>query len=166
MVVLLDEGSGALRGHNRSRAEQRVSPASTFKIPNSLIGLSLGAVGSVDEVIPYRGDAIPYMREWLEPVGLRGAIRVSNVPLYQELARRIGLERMRTAIGQLGYGNGQIGTDVTSFWLRGPLAISAVEQTRFLARLAHQALPFPRSAQQQVAEITRVDSRPLPSTSP
>lgn len=158
--VLLDEGSGELRGHNRSRAQQRFSPASTFKLPHTLIGLSLGAVSSVDEVIPYTGDANPFMREWLEPMGLRGAIRVSNVPLYQELARRIGLAPMRAAIQRLEYGNAQIGDDVTSFWLRGPLAISAVEQTRFLSRLAHQTLPFPRGAQQQVAAISRVDSGP------
>jgi beta-lactamase class D len=158
--VLLDERRGELHGHNRERAMQRFSPASTFKVANALIGLSLGAVQSVDAVIPYTGDANPFMREWLEPMGLRGAMMVSNVPLYQELARRIGLSRMRTAIQRLHYGNEQIGSDVTTFWLRGPLAISAVEQTHFLSGLAHQTLPFPRSAQQQVAEITRVDSGP------
>lgn len=158
--VLLDGRRGELRGHNQSRAEQRFSPASTFKIANALIGLSLGAVGSVDEVIPYTGDANPFMREWLEPMGLRGAMKVSNVPLYQELARRIGLQRMGAAIVRLGYGNQQIGSDVTTFWLRGPLAISAVEQTRFLSRLAHRMLPFPDQAQRKVAEITRVDSGP------
>ncbi|MFO7628666.1 MAG: class D beta-lactamase [Prochlorococcaceae cyanobacterium] len=158
--VLLDERSGALRGHNQSRAEQRFSPASTFKIANALIGLSLGAVRSADELIPYTGDANPFMREWLEPMGLRAAMKVSNVPLYQELARRIGLQRMREAIVRLGYGNQQIGSDVTTFWLRGPLAISAVEQTRFLSRLAHRTLPFPAQAQRQVAEITRMDSGP------
>jgi beta-lactamase class D len=158
--VLLDGRYGERRGHNQSRAEQRFSPASTFKIANALIGLSLGAVRSVDEVIPYTGDANPFMREWLEPMGLRGAMTVSNVPLYQELARRIGLQRMREAIARLGYGNQQIGSDVTTFWLRGPLAISAVEQTRFLSRLAHRTLPFPAQAQRQVAEITRVDSGP------
>lgn len=115
---------------------------------------------SVDEVIPYTGDANPFMREWLQPMGLRGAMGVSNVPLYQELARRIGLQRMGEAIGRLHYGNEQIGSDVTTFWLRGPLAISAVEQTRFLSRLAHRTLPFPAQAQRQVAEITRVDSGP------
>jgi beta-lactamase class D len=158
--VLWDERRGALRGTNRPRAEQRFSPASTFKLANALIGLSLGAVARVDEQIPYMGDPNPFMREWLEPMGLRGGIRVSNVPLYQELARRIGLARMRAAIQRLGYGNEQIGNDVTTFWLRGPLAISAVEQTSFLSRLAHQTLPFPRSAQQLVAEISRVDSGP------
>jgi beta-lactamase class D len=158
--VLLEESTGSLRGFNRARAEQRFMPASSFKIANALIGLSLGAVRSVDEVIPYTGDANPLMREWLEPMGLRGGMRVSNVPVYQELARRIGLVRMREAVQRLQYGNEEIGSDVTTFWLRGPLAISAVEQTRFLSRLAHRSLPFPAVAQQQVAEITRVDSGP------
>jgi beta-lactamase class D len=158
--VLLDERSGELWGHNRSRAEQRFQPASSFKIANALIGLSVGAVPSVEEVIPYTGDANPFMREWLQPMGLRGAMAVSNVPLYQELARRIGLQRMGEAIEKLPYGNGEIGSDVTTFWLRGPLAISAVEQTRFLSGLAHQSLPFPRRAQQLVAEITQVEAGP------
>lgn len=158
--VVLDERRGELRGTNRARAQERFSPASTFKVANALIGLSLGAVTSVDELIPYTGDTNPLMREWLEPMGLRGAMRVSNVPLYQELARRIGLQRMRTAIQKLHYGNEQLGANVTTFWLRGPLAISAVEQIRFLSGLAHQRLPFPRRAQQQVAEITQVDAGP------
>ena len=126
--VLLDETRGVLRGTNQSRAEQRFVPASSFKVANALIGLSLGVVHGVDEVIPYRGDARPLMPEWVEPMGLRGGMRVSNVPLYQEIARRIGLARMREALQRLHYGNEQIGNDVTSFWLRGPLTISAVEQ--------------------------------------
>ena len=158
--VLLEESSGRLRGSNPGRAAQRFTPASTFKIPNTLIGLSLGAVKSVDETIPYTGDPNPWIREWLEPMGLRGAIRVSNVPIYQELARRIGLVPMQEAVRRLNYGNGEIGSDVSSFWLRGPLAISAIEQTRFLSRLAHQSLPFPREAQVQVAQITRMDGGP------
>lgn len=141
--VLLEEGTGVLHGFNPGRAAQRFTPASTFKIPNTLIGLSLGAVKSVDERIPYTGAPNPWIREWLEPMGLRGAIRVSNVPIYQELARRIGLAPMGEALRRLNYGNEKIGPDVTTFWLRGPLAISAIEQTRFLSRLAHQRCPFP-----------------------
>jgi len=44
--------------------------------------------------------------------------------------------------------------------LRAPLAINAIEQTQFLAGLAKRTLPFPVSAQQQVAEITRIDGGP------
>ena len=62
-------GSGELRGHNQSRAEQRFSPASSFTIANAPIGLSVGAVQSVDEVIPCTGDANPVMREWRNAPG-------------------------------------------------------------------------------------------------
>lgn len=155
--VLLDPSRAELIGTNRSRALTRYSPASTFKIPNSLIGLSVKAVDSVDTVLPYRSDAPPFSPAWEKDMGLREAIVVSNVPIYQELARRIGLERMREAVNRLDYGNREIGDQVDSFWLRGPLAISAVEQTRFLDRLASLALPFPRRAQRAVREITLVE---------
>jgi len=158
--VLLDARRGELVGTNRARALTRYTPASTFKIPNSLIGLSVGAVASVDTVLPYRSDAPPFSPAWEKDMGLREAIVVSNVPIYQELARRIGLERMREAVNRLDYGNREIGSVVDTFWLRGPLAISAVEQTRFLDRLARQVLPFPLQAQRAVREITLVEQGP------
>jgi beta-lactamase class D len=158
--VLLDRGRAELIGTNRARALSRYTPASTFKIPNSLIGLSVGAVASVDTVLPYRSDAPPFDPAWVKDMGLREAIVVSNVPIYQELARRIGLERMRQAVNRLAYGNRAVGSAVDSFWLRGPLAISAVEQTRFLDRLARGVLPFPAEAQRAVRGITLVESGP------
>jgi beta-lactamase class D len=155
--VLFDPDRGLMRGHDRHRAETRFTPASTFKIANSLIGLSVGAVASVDEVLPYRSNDPPFSPAWEKDMGLRQAMVVSNVPIYQELARRIGLERMRQGVVKLGYGNEQIGTQVDRFWLRGPLAISAVEQTLFLSRLARKQLPFPVPAQRAVAAITVVE---------
>ena len=49
---------------------------------------------SVDEVLPYGGKPQP-RKEWERDMGLREAIKMSNVPIYQELARRIGIVRMR-----------------------------------------------------------------------
>ena len=93
--VLYDVAAQKYIGYDKNRAESRFVPASTFKIPNSLIGLSVGAVKSVDEKIPYKGDPNPFIKAWAKDMGLREAIALSNVPIYQELARRIGLERMR-----------------------------------------------------------------------
>jgi beta-lactamase class D len=59
-LLLLDERSDELRGCNWSRAEQGSSPASTFRIANTLIGLSVGAVGDVDQLIPCTGDPNPW----------------------------------------------------------------------------------------------------------
>lgn len=155
--VLYDVTADLFIGHDRTRAETRYVPASTFKIPNSLIGLSVGAVKSVDEIIPYNGDPHPFISAWARDMGLREAIALSNVPIYQELARRIGLERMRENVAKIDYGNKEIGASVDDFWLNGPLKISAVEQTRFLAKLAQGALPFPKAFQENVRDIVLLE---------
>lgn len=150
--VLYDVQRGRLTGYDRERAQTRYVPASTFKIANTLIGLSSGAVASVDEVFPYDGKARLF-KSWEREMGLREAIKVSNVPVYQELARRIGLARMRAGLARLDYGNGEIGAVVERFWLDGPLTISAVEQARFVARLARGELPLERAIQASVRDI-------------
>ena len=155
--VLFDVTAQTYVGHNKDRAEKRFVPASTFKIPNTLIGLSVGAVKSVDEVLPYRGRAQPFIKAWEKDMRLRDAIVVSNVPIYQELARRIGLGRMRDNVERMDFGNKEIGTSVDKFWLTGPLKISAVEQTQFLAKLAEGSLPFPPQYQESVREITSLE---------
>ncbi len=154
--VVYDVSAGRMIGHDRKRAQTRYLPASTFKIPNSLIGLDTGAVKSVDEVLPYGGKPQP-VKAWEHDMNLRQAIKISNIPIYQELARRITLERMRTAVKQLDYGNTDIGQTVDQFWLKGPLKISAVEQTLFLAKLAQDQLPFSHEAQEAVREITLLE---------
>ena len=155
--VLLDAQSGAAMVYNRERAEQRFVPASTFKIPNSLIGLKTGAVRDVSEVLPYGGgkQRIP---AWEKDMALRDAIRVSNVPVYQELARRIGLERMKENVTAFRYGNAEIGKVVDRFWLDGPLKISAAEQVDFLARLVQRKLPVDEKHLRAVEEITLMES--------
>lgn len=134
------------------RALRRYVPASTFKITNSLIALETGAVADADEVLPYGGEPQPFPA-WEKDMSMREAIRASNVPVYQEVARRIGLERMRAMLARLGYGNADPGDVVDRFWLDGPLAISAVEEARFVAALATNALPLSNRSQALVREI-------------
>jgi beta-lactamase class D len=140
--VVLDVKANRLIGHDESRAKQRFTPASTFKIPNTLIGLATGAMPSVDEVLPY-GGKLQRNKAWEQDMSLREAIKISNVPIYKALARRIGKDRMQESVNALDYGNKQIGDVIDNFWLVGPLAISAVEQTQFLARLQTINYLFP-----------------------
>ena len=154
--VMYDVQADRLTGHNQARAGIRYLPASTFKIPNTVIGLSTATVTSSDEPLPYGGKPQPF-QAWERDMGLREAIKVSNVPVYQELARRIGLKTMRDEIASMGYGNGEIGSRVDRFWLDGPLRISAVEQVVFLSRLARRGLPQSREAQEMTREILLVD---------
>ncbi len=151
--VLFDLPANTLYFCNRQRAAQRFVPASTFKIPNTLIGLDAGAVRDVDQVLPYGGKP-QFLKEWEHDMALREAMRISAVPIYQELARRIGLQRMSEKVKAFQYGNQTIGTAVDRFWLDGPLEISAFEQVHFLERLVNGKLPVSASAVTALKEIT------------
>lgn len=86
-------------------------------------------------------------------MSMREAIAMSNVPVYQGIARSIGKQRMDAMLNRLGYGNGETGEVIDRFWLDGPLEISATEQVMFLAQLASGTLPLPPEVQQSVRDI-------------
>ncbi len=142
---------------NPDRAAERKYPASTFKIANSLIALETGVVADEEEVIPFGGKPQP-IKAWERDMSMRDAIRISNVPVYQELARRIGRDRYLNWLDKFDFGNREIGADVTTFWLKGPLAVSAIEQVGFLARLADGRLPVSQRARDIVADIATLET--------
>lgn len=157
--AVLDTKSGRTTVVDRKRAERAAVPASTFKIPHALIALETGVVRDENEVIPYGGKPQP-IRAWERDMTMREAIKLSAVPIFQELARRIGPEREREWLSRLGYGNREVGSDVEQFWLQGPLEISPMEQTKFLAKLAARSLPASKKNQDTVADMVNLERTP------
>lgn len=143
---------------NGERARTRFIPASTFKIANSLIALETGAVKDENEIIPYGGKPQP-IKAWEKDMGMADAIKISNVPIYQEIARRVGVKNYEQWLKTLDYGNRQCGDIVDRFWLDGPLRISAVEQAAFVARLAQGKLPASERSQKIVRRILEVERK-------
>lgn len=143
---------------NEARAQKRYVPASTFKIANSLIAIETSAVTGPGEVFQWNGQPA-LMKDWERDMTLSDAIRVSNVPVYQEIARRVGLKAYEDWLDRLGYGNANPGSAVDRFWLDGPLTISAIEQTSFLAALALQELPMSKAAQSAVKAMLLQETR-------
>ena len=152
--ALFDPASGRLVTVGGKRAEARFIPASTFKIANSIIALEAGVVKDENEIIPYGGKPQPF-KQWEKDMSMREAIAISAVPIYQELARRIGLSRYGEWLEKLNYGNKQVGAVVDRFWLDGPLQTSAVEQARFAAALGEQKLPASARSQTIVRDILK-----------
>jgi beta-lactamase class D len=143
---------------NEARAQKRYVPASTFKIANSLIAIETGAVKGPGDVFSWNGQPA-LMKDWERDMTLADAIRVSNVPVYQEIARSVGLKTYEDWLDRLGYGNANPGSAVDRFWLDGPLTISAIEQTSFLAALALQELPMSKAAQAAVKGMLHQETR-------
>lgn len=139
-----------------SRAKQRFLPASTFKIPNALIGLEVGSISDENEV--FHWDGKPKLRpQWERDQTLATGMRDSVVWMFQEVARRTGKSTMRDWLDRLDYGNHDLSGGIDQFWLQGGLRISAREQVELLYKLAEGRLPMTQRAQRLVRQALVVE---------
>jgi beta-lactamase class D len=138
--VLLDEQQGTLSIVNPEIASKGYVPASTFKIPNTLIGLTTGVIPDEHFSLPWDGKKRS-VDAWNRDHDLASAMKFSVVWFYQEIARRIGAPRMQQHVDAFAYGNRQVSSPIDRFWLDGALRITPREQVDFLRRLKAGALP-------------------------
>lgn len=161
-LVMVDCDAKTTSTFHPEVAREKLAPCSTFKIWNTLIGLENGIISSPDEDF-YHWDgekrAIP---DWNKNLTLKEAFRVSCVPAFQDLARKIGPERMQAELDKIGYGDRNISAGIDVFWLPAPgrktILISPVEQAELMARLATGKVPFSEKSQAVLKDIMTVRS--------
>jgi beta-lactamase class D len=157
-IVVLNNSTGKYFRYNEQRCAERFLPASTFKIPNSLIGLETGVISDENFVIKW--DGIERSKEWDRDHTLATALKYSVVPYYQELARRVGKEKYMELLLKIDYGNNTVGEVVDRFWLDNSLRISADEQIEFLKRFYDYKLPFSKRSVDIVKKIMSEEKYP------
>lgn len=150
--TMLNNADGRVTVYNMKYDTMRFSPASTFKIFNSLVGLQTGII--TDEKMQVKWDGIQRKNAaWNKDMDMTEAFKVSNVQYFQEVARRIGKDTMQQWIDSVGYGNRNINGPVDSFWLNNTLKISPDEQLGLVKKLYFDQLPFRKSVQQIIRDV-------------
>ena len=158
-VVISSLKSGQTFIHNDERANRRYSPASTFKIMNTLIAVEEKAIAGKDDVFKWDGHVYD-LPDWNHDQTLASAFKVSCVWCYQELASRIGAEKYRAYLKQSDYGELHSPFETTRFWLNGSLQISALEQVSFLKKVVQHRLPFSKAAYEALQQIMLTEETP------
>ncbi len=90
---------------------------------------------------------------WKRDHTLATAMRYSVVWYFQRLATMLGPDRERVYLAKFDYGNQDMSSGFTTFWLDGSLRISPDEQERFMVRLYEDALPVRKAVMKIVREI-------------
>lgn len=158
-IILRDHTHEAIHYYNKDRCTRRFTPASTFKIFNSLVGLETAI--APDEQLIIKWDSVDRDRpEWNKDMNMREAFKVSNVAYYQELARRIGKDYMQHYLDTVQYGNRRMGGAIDMFWLNDTLQISADEQLGFVKKLYFDELPFSERSQRIVRSMMLQETTP------
>ncbi|WP_255298349.1 class D beta-lactamase [Brevibacillus dissolubilis] len=144
--------------YNQARAITRQAPESTFKIPNSLIGLQVGAVRDEYQVKQWDG-VQRWLPIWNEDHSLASGMRYSVVWFYQAMARDIGEARMQEWLDKINYGNEDISGGIDRFWLNSSLKISPLEEVDFLEKLVEETLPFDKPVMKTVKRMMIQDEQ-------
>ncbi|MBK8852777.1 MAG: class D beta-lactamase [Saprospiraceae bacterium] len=131
--VLYDPQTAKYIFYNQDQYKQTFSPASTFKICNSLIGLETGLIQDENFIIPW--DSVTRNLVWDKDHDMKTAFANSTVWYYQELAKRVGGQKMKYWLDKTNYGNADTSGGIDRFWLTGGLRISPEQQIDFLKRL-------------------------------
>lgn len=162
--VLLDGRTGRAVRHDPARARTGYLPASTFKIPNTLIALETGIATGPDLALAWDSIAAPrqawWPQSWARDHALRTTLPASVIWFYQELARRTRPERMQAYLERFGFGNRDISGGIDTFWLTGGLRISADDQVEFLRRFYFGDLGVSDASTRTVKELLVLEETP------
>jgi len=150
--TMFELGTKATIEYGGEECDVRTSPASTFKIPNALIGLDTGILKDESTVIAWDG-VKRWNENWNRDHSLSTAMWYSVLPYFQKLAGEVGVERYRAYLAAFQYGNADPSGEVDMFWLNNTLQISPREETRFLAALYEGRLPVSEHAASTVKRI-------------
>ena len=134
-ILLYEPATNTYRSNDFEWARKGFLPASTFKIPHTIIGLESGYLEDRHTLFPYAGE--PRTRRVLEKeMDLLEAYRLSCLDCYQWLARQEGPELLLEWVEKLSYGAMDVNEDsYDSFWVVGESRITAFEQIAFLKAL-------------------------------
>ncbi len=156
-ILIFDAQKNLYYTNDAKKIEEGSLPASTFKIPNSIIALETGVVENDSTIFKWNGEPRA-IKNWEQDLTLKQAFHFSCVPCYQEIARNIGTQRMRKYLDKLDFG--KMSFDTTSidiFWLEGESRISQVQEIDFLQRLYESKLPISSRTDKMMKDLMVIE---------
>ena len=139
----------------------KMPPCQTYEIAGDLMGLDAGLVDPTTKV---KWDGTPQpVSSWQQDTDLKGAFQDSIGWWQAGIAQKLGQDAVRQNLRRLGYGNGEVGSSLSSFWMGpsqgGQLGISTYEQAAFLHRLYAGQLPVKPASAQAVQQVMVDETR-------
>ena len=147
--------------------DQRVTPASTFKIAISLMGYDSGFLkDEKSPALPFRVGYPDWIPSWKTTTVPASWMKNSVVWYSQRITESLGKERFARYVHVFNYGNEDVSgapdkqDGLTQSWLNSTLKISPQEQLIFLAKIVRRELPISPLAYEMTAKLTEVATLP------
>ncbi len=151
-LVLYNQAGNEFIRYNSNLCDSGYIPASTFKIPHTLITLNEGIVKDTNQVIQWDGHEWPN-KPWNQNQTLRTAMKYSCVWVYTGFAEKIPIDKYYSYVTSFDYGNKNLAGPPTRFWLTGSFRVSANQQIDFLRKFYNYTLPISKQYIDMVKDI-------------
>jgi beta-lactamase class D len=152
--ALLNNQMGNITVYNMGLDTLRLASGSSFKIPETLIGIQTGKITNGNTRL--FGDSANTSNPTL-----KDAFTSSSVPFFSELEKQIGKDTLQFWIDSLGYGNKKLSENADSTWPPQKLEISPDEQLGLMSKLYFDQLPLQKYAQDMVTSLLTEESDSL-----
>lgn len=152
-VLVYDEKQDRFYSNDYAWAKQGQLPASTFKIVNSIIAIETGVVDDENTLFEWNGEK-RMLATWEKDLIFKEAFHESCVPCYQEVARDIGVDRMKSYLKKLDYGAMDVSKEnIDLFWLMGESKVNQFQQIHLLRELDDSKLPISKRTEKIVKKM-------------
>ena len=139
--VLFDTKTDSWQIYNQELASRRVSPNSTYKIYDALLGLESGIITPAQSQMAWDGTEQPF-DAWNADQNLNSAMQNSVNWYFQSIDRQAGTAAVKDYFHEIGYGNEDVSGNPDSYWMESSLKISPIEQTKLLKKLYYNEFGF------------------------
>lgn len=157
-ILIYDFQEDKYYSNNFNWANKGQLPASTFKIPNSIIAIETGVVENDSTVLFWNGKK-HRNKNWEQDLIFKDALQYSCVPCYQEVARNIGVKRMKKYLDLFNYGSIKVdSTNIDMFWLKGESRINQFEQIDFLINFHQSNLSISKRTESIMKRMMIIDA--------
>lgn len=139
--VLYDSNSSTWTIYNKEAALERITPNSTYKIYDALLGLESGIITPEHSKMTWNGEDYPF-DAWESDQDLRSAMHSSVNWYFQTIDNIAGMNNVKSYLQDIGYGNQQTSNDTDLYWTDFSLKISPIEQVELLKKFYHNDFGF------------------------
>ena len=147
--VLYDQATDKWNIYNMDHASTRVSPNSTYKIYDALLGLESGIITPEHSTFTWNGEPCPF-ESWESDQDLTSAMHNSVNWYFQAIDSQAGFQSVKTFLQTINYGNQNTGTNLNLYWTDFSLKISPIEQVELLQNFYQNNFHFDRKNIQAV----------------
>ncbi len=158
--ILIDGSTNEIIKKFGSNTDERVTPASSFKIVLSLMGYDAGVLQ--DEQTPiwkFQDGCDDFLESWKQSQTPQTWMNRSCVWFSKMIALQLGLETIEQYLSSFEYGNQDFSTGmilpgpINPAWVSSSLKISPKEQVEFIQKMLQSKLPVLINALQMTRKL-------------